>query len=351
MRRAIPSRKPAMNRVFSGIQPTGNLHLGNYLGALRNWVGMQDGTGGHAQYDCIYCIVDLHAITMPHDPRGLADATRSMAAGILAAGIDPARTILFAQSAVAVHAELAWVLMSIARTGWLDRMIQFKEKRGRDAEGPSVGLYVYPVLQAADILGYRASHVPVGDDQKQHLELARDIAVKFNATYGEGLLVPPLPVIGGAKGEAARIMSLRDGTAKMSKSDPSDASRIDLTDTADAVAAKIKRAKSDADVLPESAAGLEGRPEARNLVGIYAALAGMTVDAVLAEYGGRGFVAFKPALADLTVAKLAPINADYVRLTADPGHLDAVLRDGAARARAIAEPVLAQVYDAVGFMR
>ncbi|MGI4878701.1 MAG: hypothetical protein ACRYG4_14570, partial [Janthinobacterium lividum] len=237
-------------------------------------------------------------------------------------------------------------------TGWLDRMIQFKEKRGKDAEGPSVGLYVYPVLQAADILGYRASHVPVGDDQKQHLELARDIAIKFNATYGEGLLVPPLPVIGGAEGVGvARIMSLRDGTAKMSKSDPSDASRIDLTDTPEAIVAKIKRAKSDADVLPETAAGLADRPEARNLVGIYAALAGTSVDAVLGEFGGKGFGAFKPALADLTVAKLAPINADYVRLIADPGHLDAVLRDGAARARAIAEPVLAQVYEAVGFLR
>lgn len=340
-----------MNRVFSGIQPTGNLHLGNYLGALRNWVAMQDGTGGHPVHECIYSIVDLHAITLPHDAAGLAGATRSMAAGILAAGIDPARTILFAQSAVAVHAELAWVLMSIARTGWLDRMIQFKEKRGKDAEGPSVGLYVYPVLQAADILGYRATHVPVGDDQKQHLELARDIAIKFNATYGEGLLVPPQPVIGGAKGEAARIMSLRDGTAKMSKSDPSDASRIDLTDTADAIAAKIKRARSDADVLPATAAALADRPEARNLVGIYAALAGTSVDTVLAAFAGKGFGAFKPALADLTVARLAPINAEYVRLIADPGHLDTVLRDGAARARAIAEPVLAEVYAAIGFLR
>ncbi len=330
-----------MKRVFSGIQPTGNLHLGNYLGAIRNWVAMQ------AEYECIYCIVDLHAITLPHDPRGLAQATRDMAAGILAAGVDPARSILFHQSAVPAHAELAWTLMSIARTGWLDRMIQFKEKRGRDAEGPSVGLYTYPVLQAADILAYRATHVPVGEDQKQHLELARDIAVKFNTAYG-ALLTPPQPVIGV---EAARVMSLRDGTAKMSKSDPSAASRIDLTDDADTIAAKIKRAKSDADVLPTDAAGLDGRPEARNLVGLYAALGGTSVAAVLAEWGGQGFGAFKPALADLTVAKLAPINADYVRLIADPGHLDAVLRDGAARARAIAEPVLADVYAAVGFLR
>ncbi len=331
-----------MNRVFSGIQPTGNLHLGNYLGAIRNWVAMQ------AEYECIYCIVDLHAITMPHDPAGLAQATRDMAAGILAAGVDPARTILFHQSAVTAHAELAWTLMSIARTGWLDRMIQFKEKRGRDAEGPSVGLYTYPVLQAADILAYRATHVPVGEDQKQHLELARDIAVRFNGLYGEGLLTPPLPVIGA---EAARIMSLRDGTAKMSKSDPSEASRIDLTDTADAIAAKVKRAKSDADVLPDSAAGLADRPEAKNLVGIYAALAGTSVDAVLAEWGGRGFGAFKPALAEVTVAALAPINAEYVRLRADPGHLDAVLRGGAARAGAIAAPLLREVYNAVGFLR
>ncbi len=331
-----------MKRVFSGIQPTGSLHLGNYLGAIRNWVAMQ------ADYACIYCIVDLHAITLPHDPQALTAATRDMAAALLASGIDPARTILFNQSAVPAHAELAWVLMSVARTGWLDRMIQFKEKRGKDAEGPSVGLYVYPVLQAADILAYRASHVPVGEDQKQHLELARDIAVKFNATYGEGLLVPPLPVIGQ---EAARIMSLRDGSAKMSKSDPSDASRINLTDDADTIAGKIKRAKSDADVLPDAAAGLAGRPEAKNLVGIYAALAGVGVDAVLAEFAGKGFGVFKPALAELTIARLAPINAEFVRLRAEPGHLDAVLRAGGARARAIAEPVLIEVYDAVGFLR
>lgn len=334
-----------MNRVFSGIQPTGNLHLGNYLGAIRNWVGMQ------ADFECIYCIVDLHAITMPHDPKALAAATRDMAAGILAAGVDPARTILFHQSAVAAHTELAWTLMSVARTGWLDRMIQFKEKRGKDAEGPSVGLYTYPVLQAADILAYRATHVPVGEDQKQHLELARDIAIKFNAMYGD-ILKPPLPVIGGANNVgAARIMSLRDGTAKMSKSDPSEASRIDLTDTADAIAAKIKRAKSDADVLPDTAAGLEGRPEAKNLVAIFAALSGQTVDAVLGDYGGKGFGAFKPALAEVTVAALAPINAEYVRLRADPGHIDAVLRDGAGRAEAIAAPLLREVYDAVGFLR
>ncbi len=330
-----------MNRVFSGIQPTGNLHLGNYLGAIRQWVAMQ------ADYECIYCIVDLHAITLPHDPTALACATRDMAAGILAAGVDPARTILFHQSAVTAHAELAWTLMSVARTGWLDRMIQFKEKRGKDAEGPSVGLYTYPVLQAADILAYRATHVPVGEDQKQHLELARDIAIKFNAMYGE-VLTPPLPVIGR---EAARIMSLRDGTAKMSKSDPSAASRIDLTDDAATIAQKIRRAKTDAAPLPETAAGLDGRPEARNLVGIYAALAASSVEAVLAEWGGQGFGAFKPALADLTVSRLEPIVAEYLRLRADPGHLDTVLRDGAGRAGAIALPVLRDVYTAVGFLR
>ena len=330
-----------MNRVFSGIQPTGNLHLGNYLGAIRNWVAMQ------ADFECIYCIVDLHAITMPHDPRALAQATRDMAAAILAAGVDPAQTILFHQSAVTAHAELAWTLMSIARTGWLDRMIQFKEKRGRDSEGPSVGLYTYPVLQAADILAYRATHVPVGDDQKQHLQRARDIAIRFNTLYGE-LLTPPRPVIGA---DAARIMSLRDGTAKMSKSDPSAASRIELTDDAETIAAKIKRAKSDADVLPAEAAELAARPEARNLVGIYAALAGTSVDAVLADWGGKGFGTFKPALAEVAIAALAPLNAEYVRLRADPGHIDAVLHDGAARAGSIAAPLLEEVYDAVGFLR
>ncbi len=330
-----------MNRVFSGIQPTGNLHLGNYLGAIRQWVAMQ------ADFECIYCIVDLHAITLQHDPKALAGATRDMAAAILAAGVDPAKTILFHQSAVTAHAELAWTLMSVARTGWLDRMIQFKEKRGKDSEGPSVGLYTYPVLQAADILAYRATHVPVGEDQKQHLELARDIAVKFNAAYGE-VLTPPLPVIGR---EAARIMSLRDGTAKMSKSDPSAASRIDLTDDAATIAQKIKRAKTDAPPLPDTAAGFDGRPEARNLVGIYAALAETSVDAVLADWGGKGFGAFKPALADLTVTRLEPIVDAYVRLRADPGHLDTVLRDGAARAGAIALPLLREVYAAVGFLR
>ncbi len=330
-----------MNRVFSGIQPTGSLHLGNYLGAIANWVAMQEA------YECIYCIVDLHAVTTYQDPASLREGTRDMTAALLASGIDPERSVLFAQSRVSVHAELAWLLECVARVGWVNRMTQFKDKSGKDREGASVGLYVYPVLQAADILAYKATHVPVGDDQKQHLELARDIAAKFNTDYGVELFPLPEPVIGH---QAARVMSLRDGTAKMSKSDPSDQSRINLTDDADAIAAKIKRAKSDADVLPSEAAGLAGRPEAANLVGIYAAMAGIGVDAVLGEYGGSGFGRFKPALAELTVATLAPINARYVELRADSGHLDAVLGHGAARARAIAAPTLSEVHEIMGFI-
>ncbi len=332
-------------RVFSGIQPTGNLHLGNYLGAIANWVAMQDA------YECIYCIVDLHAITVAQDPAALREGTRDMCAALLASGIDPARSILFNQSRVRVHAELAWVLECVARVGWTDRMTQFKAKSGKDREGSSVGLYVYPVLQAADILAYKATHVPVGDDQKQHLELARDIAIKFNTDYGVDLFPVPEPVIGvGAASGAARVMSLRDGTTKMSKSDASAMSRIELTDDADAIANKIKRAKTDPEPLPSEVAGLAERPEARNLVGLYAALADSGVDAVLGEFGGQGFGAFKPALAALTVARLAPITAAYRALRADAGHLDAVLRDGAARARAIAEPVLAEVHETVGFL-
>ena len=330
-----------MPRVFSGIQPTGNLHLGNYLGAIRNWVDMQD------EYECIYCIVDLHAITMWQDPASLAANTREMAAALLAAGINPARAVLFNQSRVRAHAELAWVLNCVARVGWLNRMTQFKDKSGKDREGASVGLYVYPVLQAADILVYKATHVPVGDDQKQHLELARDIATKFNTDFGIELFPLPEPVIGH---EAARVMSLRDGTAKMSKSDASDMSRINLTDDADAIANKIKRAKTDPDPLPGDPADLAGRPEARNLVGIYAALAGTSIAAVLGEFAGKGFGSFKPALADLTVATLAPINARFVELRGDPAYLDTVLAAGGARAAAIAEPVLAEAYRAVGFL-
>ena len=338
-----------MKRVLSGIQPTGSLHLGNYLGAIRNWVAMQD------DYECLYCIVDLHAITQPFDPRALADDTREMAAALLAAGIDPARSVLFAQSAVRAHTELAWILNCVARVGWLDRMTQFKDKAAKGGrEGASVGLYAYPVLQAADILLYRATHVPVGDDQKQHLELARDIATKFNTDFGVDLFVLPEAVIGGSGSAAGRgaprVMSLREGTAKMSKSDPSDASRINLTDDADAIAQKIKRAKSDADALPSEPAGLDDRPEARNLVGIYAALAETNVAAVLADFGGKGFGVFKPALAALTVEVLAPIAARFRALQADPAELDRGLAAGADRARAIAEPVMTDVRRAVGFL-
>ena len=329
-----------MTRVFSGIQPTGNLHLGNYLGAIRNWVRMQD------SHECLFCVVDLHAITMAQNPASLRAGIREMTAALIASGLDPQRCILFNQSAVRVHAELAWVLMCTARVGWLNRMTQFKEKSGKDREGASVGLYTYPVLQAADILAYKATHVPVGDDQKQHLELARDIATKFNTDMGVELFPLPEPVI---EGPATRVMSLRDGAAKMSKSDPVDAARINLTDDADAIAAKIKRAKTDPEVLPAEPAGLAGRPEAANLVGLMAALSGRTVADVLAEHAGRGFGQFKPALAEVMIEVLAPINAAFRELRQDHAHLDAILADGAARARAIAEPVLAEVHRAVGF--
>jgi tryptophanyl-tRNA synthetase len=330
------------NRVFSGIQPTGNLHLGNYLGAIRNWVHMQDG------YETIYCIVDLHAITLWQEPAELTRATREIAAALIASGIDPEQAILFNQSAVPMHAELAWVLMCTARVGWLNRMTQFKEKSGKDREGASVGLYAYPVLQAADIIGYKATHVPVGEDQKQHIELARDIAQKFNTDFGVDLFPLPEPVI---QGPATRVMSLRDGTAKMSKSDASDMSRINLMDDADAIAQKIRKAKTDAEPLPGDISLLDGRPEARNLVGIYAALAGTSATAVLAAFEGKGFGTFKPALTELTVAVLAPIAARFRELVADAGHLDAVLAAGAARADAIAAPVMAEVRDAVGFLK
>nr|WP_310522141.1 tryptophan--tRNA ligase [Polymorphobacter sp.] len=331
-----------MSRVFSGIQPTGNLHLGNYLGAIRNWVAMQ---GAH---EAIFCVVDLHAITVAQDPSALHNGVREMTAALLASGVDPARCILFQQSQVRVHAELAWVLMCTARTGWLNRMTQFKEKSGKDREGASVGLYAYPVLQAADILAYKATHVPVGDDQKQHLELSRDIAIKFNTDYNVDLFPLPEPV---SEGPATRVMSLRDGTAKMSKSDPTDAARINMTDTPDAIAQKIKRAKTDADALPSEPAGLTGRPEAANLVAIMAALTHSSVADVLSRHGGQGFGQFKPALAEIMVATLAPITARFNDLRQDTVTIDAVLADGAARARAIAEPVLAEVHRAVGFTR
>ena len=338
-------------RVFSGVQPTGNLHLGNYLGAIKRFVALQQ------SYECIYCVVDMHAITVWQDARELAGQIREVTAAFLAAGVDPAKHIVFNQSQVAEHAELAWVFNCVARLGWLNRMTQFKDKAGKDRENASVGLYAYPVLMAADILAYRATHVPVGEDQKQHLELTRDIAQKFNNDFGasisergfeDGFFPLTEPLIGGP---AARVMSLRDGTKKMSKSDPSDNSRINLADDADAIAQKIRKAKTDPEPLPGEEKGLESRPEADNLVGIYAALAEISKSDVLKDFGGGQFSTFKGALVDLAVDKLAPIAAEMKRLTADPGHIDAVLADGAERARAIARPTLDAVKDIVGFVR
>ncbi len=338
-------------RVFSGVQPTGNLHLGNYLGAITKFVALQ------AHYDCIYCVVDLHAITVWQDPAELRRSTREVTAAFIAAGVDPKRHIIFNQSQVAEHSELAWILNCVARVGWLNRMTQFKEKAGKDREAASVGLYVYPVLMAADILAYRATHVPVGDDQKQHLELSRDIAQKFNTDFSEaiaamgfkdGFFPLPEPLISGP---ATRVMSLRDGTKKMSKSDSSDQSRINLTDDADTIAKKIKKAKTDPEPLPADAKGFEGRAEAENLVGIYAALAGVGVDAVLAEFGGAQFSRFKSALVELAVAKLGPIGAEMKRICADPPYIDDVLSDGAGRARQIAAQTLRDVREIVGFVQ
>ena len=337
-------------RIVSGIQPTGNLHLGNYLGAIRNWVRMQDevsASGGQ----CLYFLADLHAISQPHVPAELAANTREMVAALIACGIDPARSILFNQTQVPEHAQLQWLLNGTARTGWLNRMTQWKDKAGKNREGASVALYTYPVLQAADVLLYQATHVPVGEDQKQHLELARDIAQKFNNDFcaeSTPLFTLPEPII---PPEAARIMSLRDGAAKMSKSDPSDMSRINLTDDAETIMAKVRKAKTDPEPLPSEKAGLEGRPEAANLVGIYAAMSGQTVEAILAEHGGQGFGKFKPALGELLVDRLAPINARFVDLRADRPALDQILREGAARARELAAPTLAATYDALGLVR
>ncbi|MFZ4602199.1 MAG: tryptophan--tRNA ligase [Caulobacterales bacterium] len=330
-------------RVFSGMQPTGGLHLGNYLGALVKFVRLQ------TEHECIYCVVDLHAITADANPATLAQQTREVAAAYIAAGVDPKKSIIFVQSAVLAHTELAWIFNCVARMGWLERMTQFKDKAGKHAERSSVGLFDYPVLQAADILAYKATHVPVGEDQKQHLELSRDIAQKFNNDFNApGFFPLPEPLI---QGPGARIMSLRDGKKKMSKSDPSDASRINLTDDSDAIAQKLKRATTDPQPLPETVEGLEGRAEVENLVGIYAALAGIDSAAVLAEWGGKGFGAFKPALADLAVAKLAPIASEMRRLSSDPAALDAILRDGADRANAIAAPIMDDVRRIVGFWR
>ncbi len=338
-------------RVFSGVQPTGNLHLGNYLGAIARFAALQD------NYDCIYCVVDLHAITVWQDPPELARATREVTAAFIACGIDPKKHIIFNQSQVAEHAELAWVFNCVARMGWLNRMTQFKEKAGKDRENASVGLFAYPNLMAADILVYRATHVPVGEDQKQHLELSRDIAQKFNNDFaasikshgfGETFFPLPEPLIAGP---ATRVMSLRDGSKKMSKSEPSDYSRINLTDDADAIAQKIRKAKTDPEPLPSEEKGLEPRPEADNLVGIYAALAAVPKAQVLAEFGGAQFSTFKSALVDLAVVKLGPLGAETKRLVHDPVYIDSVLADGASRAQTIAADTMKAVKDIVGFIR
>jgi len=342
---------PFHQRVFSGVQPTGNLHLGNYLGAITRFVELQK------THECMYCVVDLHAITVPQDPEELKASIREVTAAFIAAGIDPEKHIVFNQSQVSEHAELAWVFNCVARLGWLNRMTQFKEKAGKDRENASVGLYAYPTLMAADILVYRATHVPVGEDQKQHLELSRDIAQKFNNDfaasidkhgYGSAFFPLPEPLI---QGPATRVMSLRDGSKKMSKSDASDYSRINLTDDAQAIAQKIRKAKTDPEPLPSAAGGLAGRPEADNLVGIYAALSDSSREGVLQEFGGGQFSTFKSALVDLAVAKLGPIAAEMTRLKADQTYIDGVLKRGADRARALARPNMDAVKDIVGFLR
>ncbi len=334
---------PHTPRVFSGVQPSGLLTLGNYLGALRRFVELQN-----SGMEAMYCVVDMHAITVWQDPKALRDATRQVTAAFLACGLDPTRSILFNQSRVPAHAQLAWIFNCVVRIGWLNRMTQFKDKAGRDREAASAGLYVYPALMAADILVYKGTHVPVGEDQKQHLELSRDIAAKFNNDYECPDFFPlPEPLIGGP---AMRVMSLRDGSRKMSKSDPSDMSRINLTDDADTISLKIRKARTDPAPLPDSAAELDRRPEARNLVGIYAALADTSVEAVLRDFAGQGFAVFKPALAELAVSHLAPVTDEMNRLMADPAEIDRVLADGAARANALAAPIIREVYEKVGFL-
>ncbi|MFP5328624.1 MAG: tryptophan--tRNA ligase [Alphaproteobacteria bacterium] len=327
-------------RVVSGIQPTGDLHLGNLLGAILRWVRMQD------EAECLFFLADLHALTVDVDPPKLYASIREMAAALIASGIDPEKSILFRQSAVPAHSELCWILQGTARIGWLNRMTQFKEKSGKNKEGSSVGLFTYPVLQAADILLYKATHVPVGEDQKQHIELTRDIALKFNTDFDVDLFIPPEPYIGG--GAAARVMSLRDGRSKMSKTDTSDMSRINLTDSDDAISQKIRKAKTDPEPLPDSPQGLEHRPEARNLVGIYGAITGESVEQVLARFAGQGFGQFKPALADALVALIAPIRARLEELRGDPAELDRILESGAERAIEFGAPVLAGAKAAVG---
>ncbi|MDI9849860.1 tryptophan--tRNA ligase [Rhodoblastus sp. 17X3] len=342
---------PFPERVFSGIQPTGNLHLGNYLGAIVKFVALQK------THECLFCVVDLHAITVPQEPNELRAAIRKIAAAYIASGVDPVKNIIFNQSQVAEHAELAWVFNCVARMGWLNRMTQFKEKAGKDRENASIGLFAYPTLMAADILLYRATHVPVGEDQKQHIELARDIAQKFNNDFAEsiaanghegGFFPLPEPLI---QGPAARVMNLRDGLKKMSKSDPSEYSRISLSDDSDTIAQKVRKAKTDPEPLPTDKDGLSGRPEAENLIGIYAALNDSTTEAVLQQFGGAQFSAFKQQLVDLAVAKLGPIGAEMRRLEQDSAYIDSVLRDGSQRARAIAGPIMNQVKDILGLIR
>lgn len=347
--------------VFSGVQATGNLHLGNYLGAIKRWVELQDA------YECIYCVVDMHALTVNPDPSDLIKSTRDVTAAFLASGIDPKKHIVFNQSRVYQHAELAWIFNCVARIGWMNRMTQFKDKAGKDRENASLGLFAYPSLMAADILVYRATHVPVGDDQKQHIELTRDIAQKFNNDYsnriselgvgiemqvGEETVNGFFPITEALIGDTAmRIMSLRDGTKKMSKSDPSDLSRINLIDTADDISKKIRKAKTDSEPLPETVDALRARPEADNLVGIYAALINSNKQTVISEFAGKPFSEFKPILADLAVARLEPITAELRRLNNDPAYIDSVLKDGGERASALAEKTMKHVRDIVGFLQ
>ena len=334
---------PAKMRVVSGIQPTGGLHLGNLLGAILRWVRMQD------EIECLFFLADLHALTVDVDPKELSGNVREMAAALIASGIDPAKSVVFRQSAIPAHSELAWILQGTARWGWLNRMTQWKDKAGKNREGSSVGLFTYPVLQAADILLYQATHVPVGEDQKQHVELTRDIAIKFNNDFDVELFVPPEPYI--PSGAAARVMSLRDGMSKMSKTDPSEMSRIQLTDSNDEIAQKIRKAKTDPEPLPADPAGLDGRPEARNLVGIYAEVTGETVEQVLARFAGQGFGVFKPALAEVLVGLLEPLRSRLEQFRADPAELDRLLAKGSERAAALGAPTLAAAYQAVGLTR
>ena len=331
-----------MARIFSGIQPTGNLQLGNYLGALKNWVMLQH------DYECIYCVVDLHAITVWQEPKDLASNTREVTAGLIASGLDPKTNIIFNQSQVSQHSELAWIFSCVSRLGWLKRMTQFKEKAGKDQESASVGLYSYPNLMAADILIYKATHVPVGEDQKQHLELTRDIAHKFNNDFKVDFFPLPEPLI---LGNATRVMSLRDGTKKMSKSDPSESSRINMTDGPDEIARKIRKAKTDPDVLPANPKGLENRPEAANLFAVFSALADKSVEEVCKRFEGAQFSKFKEDLTELAIEVLGPISMEMAKLVADPGYLDEVLADGSERARTIARPILDEVYDIVCLLR